>query len=389
MDPFERLPVELIYHILLFTSDFVGVESLLTASPRVRAVFLDRPGLIFQEMMDSNSMSSAAPIRKIIQKVRLLHSPSFNFHNFEEYIQCTERTGDQLGIHSSDAEVLQMMQICVQIQRLACTCLWTMQESFISAVGASPAGVLSGSIRAQKAAKPFSWVEESNIYWSLWHLRHYSDLHHYASRLNWPEESRKKVRNYHRWNGIECMSTEYISSVAAVLSDLGLSPVYSYPRLGEHKESIQAVWWYPSQTPPPLFHSFEFERGMNVPIWPLPPTPPDDLVSFVWNLDVKGCGRRTLLMDAYKNWAYLRPNTGYTRLSIQLYRRLGIFFWDSWRMYSTGLDIRGNFGLRRPAPDGDEELVELLGVHYAPVEEWRSRWLTLAGTMGDIVIAKR
>ncbi|KAJ5169805.1 uncharacterized protein N7500_002588 [Penicillium coprophilum] len=381
MDPFERLPVELIYHILLFTSDFVGVESLLVASPRVRAVFLDRPGLIFQEMMESNSISSAAPIRKIIQKVRLLHSPSSNFHNFEEYIQCTERTGDQLGIHSNDAEVLQMMQVCAQIQRLACTCLWTMQENFISAVGASPAGPLSGSMRAQKAAKPFSWVEESNMYWGLWHLRHYSDLHHYASRLNWPEESMKRAREYHTWNDIERMTTEVISTVAAVLSDLGLSPVYSYPHLGEHKESIQAVWWYPSQTPPPLFHSLEFARGMNVPIWPSPPTPPDDLVTESWNLDVRGCGRRTIHMEMYKNWAYQRPNPGYTRLSIQPYRRLGIFVWDLWRMYSTGLVVWNYRGLRTPAPDGDAELVELLGVHHASMEEWRSRWLTLAGTM--------
>jgi hypothetical protein len=47
IDPFEHLPVELILDIILCTSDFVGLESLLILSPQVRAVFRTHPRLIW------------------------------------------------------------------------------------------------------------------------------------------------------------------------------------------------------------------------------------------------------------------------------------------------------------------------------------------------------
>jgi hypothetical protein len=383
MDPFERLPTELINNILLFASDFVGLESLLTVSPRARAVFHDRPGLFFQELVELNSIASVAPIQTIIQKVRLLHSPSFDFHSLEEYIQCTESFHDQPRIYNDDTEFLQMMQISVQIQRLACKCLQTMQQNFISVVGASPAGPLSGSIRAQKAAKPFSWVEESNMYWALWHLRHYSDLHSYASRRNWPPDSMERLKGYHRWNSVGALTAEVISTVAAVLSDLGLSPIYSYPYLGEHEESIQGVWWYPLETPPPLFHSFDLERSMDITTWPLPPKPLDDIVTDAWQLDEGRCGKTPGHMEWYKNWArilaYQGPHPNYTMLRIQPYRRVGVFIWDVWRMYSTGLILWNSREPRIRAPDWDAALVELVGVQPVPMEEWHARWFALAG----------
>ncbi|KAJ5374649.1 hypothetical protein N7517_006655 [Penicillium concentricum] len=259
-----------------------------------------------------------------------------------------------------------------------------MQQNFISVVSALPAGRLSGLIRAQKAAKPFSWVEESNMYWALWHLRHYSDLHNYASRQNWPEESMKKVKEHLTWNEIEDLTAEVISTVAAVLSDLGLSPIYSYPYLSEHEESIQGVWWYPSETPPPLFHSFDLEGSMDIAVWPLPPIPSDGIVTDMWILDVRGCGRTVPHLGWYKDrsrmLAYNGPNPNFTMLRIQPYRRLGVFIWDVWRMYSTGL-IHWNgpsYSALIPGPDGDAEVLELVGVQFVPMGEWHSRWITPA-----------
>lgn len=377
MDPFERLPAELINHILLCASDFVGIESLLIASPRVDAIFHDRPGLLFQGLVASNTIASAAPIQEITQKVRLLHSPSFNVHSLEEYIQCTNSVHHQPDIHSYGAEVLEMVRISAQIQRLACKCLSTMQQNFISVVSGLPVGSLSGSIRAEKAAKPFSWVEESNIYWALWHLRHYSDLHNYGSRLNWSEDSMKRLKEYHTWNSIDYLTSEVIATVAAVLADLGFSPIYSYPYQGEDEESLQGVWWYTMETPPPLFLSFDLERSMDITVWPSPSTPRTDSVTEAWHLGLGYCGKAPSQMAMYKDWArvlaYQGPDHNYTLIRIQPYRRLGVLVWDVWRMYSTGL-MQWNNGEQTETPDGG-----LTYVQHVALREWHSRWIALAG----------
>ncbi|KFY16197.1 hypothetical protein V491_05409 [Pseudogymnoascus sp. VKM F-3775] len=377
MDPFERLPAELINRILLCTSDFVGIESLLIASHRVHAIFHGRPGLLFQELVASNAIASATPIQEIIQKVQLLHSPSFNVHGVDEYIQCTNGVHHQHNIHSYDTEVLEMVRISAQIQRLACKCLSTMQQNFISVVSGLPAGSLPGSTRAEKAAKPFSWVEVSNVYWALWHLRHYSDLHKYASRQNWSEDSMKRLEEYHTWNSIDYLNAEIIATVAAVLADLGFSPIYSYPYQGEDEESLQGVWWYPMETPPPLFLSFDLERSIDITVWPSPPTPQSDSTTEAWHLSPGYCGKAPSQMALYKDWArvlaYQGPNPNYTLLRIQPYRRLGVLVWDAWRMYSTGL-MQWNNGEQIETPDRG-----LTDVQHVALKEWHSRWIALAG----------
>lgn len=234
-----------------------------------------------------------------------------------------------------------MVRISAQIQRLACKCLSTMQQNFISAVSGLQAGSLPGSTRPEKAAKPFSWVEESNVYWALWHLRHYSDLHKYGSRLNWSKDSMKRLKEYHIWNSIDYLNAEIIATIAAVLADLGFSPIYSYPYQAEDEESLQGVWWYPIETPPPLSLSFDLERSIDITVWPSPSIPRSDSMTEAWHLSPGYCGKAPRQMALYKDWArvlvYQGPNTDYTLLIIQPYRRLGVLVWGVWRMYSSGL----------------------------------------------------
>lgn len=270
-----------------------------------------------------------------------------------------------------------MVQISAQIQRLACKCLSTMQQNFISVVSGLPAGSLSGSIRAEKAARPFSWVEESTIYWALWHLRHYSDLHNYGSRLNWSEDSMKRLGEYHTWNFIDYLTAEIIATVVAVLTDLGLRLIYSYPYQGEDEESLQGVWCYPMETPPPLFLSFDLERSMDITVWTSPSTPRTDSATEAWHLSPGYCGKAPSQMALYKEWArvlaYQGPNPNYTLLRIQPYRRLGVLVWDVWRLYSTGL-MQWNNGEQTETPDGG-----LTDVQHVGLQEWHSRWIALAG----------
>lgn len=187
-----------------------------------------------------------------------------------------------------------------------------------------------------------------------------------------------RLEEYHTWNSIDCLTAEIIATVAAVLADLGLSPIYSYPYQGEYEESLQGVWWYPIETPPPLFLSFDLERSMDITFWPSPSIPRSDSVTEAWHLSPGCCGKAPSQMAMYKDWArvlaYQGSNPNYTLLRIQPYRRLGVLVWDVWRMYSTGL-MQWNNGEQTETPDGG-----LTGVQHVALQEWHSRWITLAGS---------
>ena len=373
MDPFELLPPELIVQILLSTADFVGIESLLIVSPRVYAVFYERPSRSFQAILEANSIASEDVVQRTIREVWLLHGPSF-----DEYLKFTDGVHGQLETdthtYTHDATVPKMMQISAQIQRLACLCLSTMRQNFVNAIGCTGVGSLPGPVRAQYAARDFSWVEEANVFWILWHLRHYSDLHTRGSHENWPASSAERFAEYRERNSLHMYHAEMISVVSAILDDLGLNPIYSYPGLRECEESPEASWGYPVQTPLPRFHSFELE-DTHITIWPPQPKPEVSPVTIAWCLGPDFCGRFFNYMQMYRMWTIMRsrsisnPDVHVQRM--QLYRRLGIFIWDIWRMFSTGL-ISWKKQECIETPDG-----HFTEIHDIYTQELQSRWLAL------------
>lgn len=375
MDPFDLLPPELISHIISFTADFVGIESLLTISPRVSAVFYDRPGRSFQALLDTNSISSESAVQLMIQDVWLLHSSPF-----DKYLKCTDRadgepnTDTRARARAHDAVVPKMMQISAQIQRLSCLCLSTMRQNFVNAVGRSTAGPSAGSVLAQKAARDFSWVEEANVSWALWHLRHYSDLNSRGSRENWPAGSAERFAGYRARHSLNVLHVEMISLISAILHDLGLSPIYSYAGLQEGEESTEPTWTYPIETPLPHLESFQVEKDIQISVWHPPPKPQISSVTISWCLGPDFCGRSFSYMQMYKMWTrQYSPSITDPRVhvgKIQLYRRLGIFIWDRWRMFSIGLIPSGS-PHRIETPDGDFTEVPQSYI------QWQPRWLAL------------
>ncbi|KAE8422700.1 hypothetical protein BDV36DRAFT_279823 [Aspergillus pseudocaelatus] len=158
-----------------------------------------------------------------------------------------------------------------------------MQQNFISAVGATAAGSLCGAARAQKASEPFSWIEEYRVYWALWHLVYYSILREAAKAL--PADSVQGIYACAVRNQRDTPRNEYIWTVAAVLSDLGLHPSYGD---SEQQEPSKAFWDFPEEAPLPLFTSFEFGFE-NYLIWSPQPVPESTPVISIWNRGADRC----------------------------------------------------------------------------------------------------
>ncbi|KAL2783315.1 hypothetical protein BJX66DRAFT_345047 [Aspergillus keveii] len=155
MDPFEKLPAELIHDIITLTADFVGVENLIAASP----------------------ISAVPEVQQLCRSIALMQSSSTKATDFDEYRRICETVSSVLAEDLKEAEIYHLLQHAARIQWLASRCLHTMQHNFVAAVE-PPC--------AEAAGKPLVWLEEYRVYWALWHLQRYSDLRNAAiNRWGW------------------------------------------------------------------------------------------------------------------------------------------------------------------------------------------------------------
>ncbi|KAL2871452.1 uncharacterized protein BJX67DRAFT_377222 [Aspergillus lucknowensis] len=184
MDPFEKIPPELIRQIILYTADFATVENVISVSPHIFAV-LQAHLTITRDLILDNPITSLPEMQRLCYNIALINSPLTHIVDLPDYQQSCEGTPS-----FSDEQSLCLIQTAAQIQRLACACLSLIQRNLVSAVEHLPASSINGPERAIKAVEPFSWIEEYRVYWSLWHLRHYSDLRKAATQhWSWSESS--------------------------------------------------------------------------------------------------------------------------------------------------------------------------------------------------------
>lgn len=286
-----------------------------------------------------------------------------------------------------------------------------MQRNFISAVRNS-----LGSAASQRAAEPIAWVEEYPVYWALWHLQYYSALRKAAKvRWGWSKESVKKFGDtYIACNGIFCVLTELIWTVAAVLDDLGMHPLYGHTTTtttkakreeekdededekeeeGHEEESTKAAWEFPIETPIPFFASLEpplhLHRDHNhnyydsdyYPIWSPPPVSEDTEIESTWyrtpayRLDL-GQARMFRVYTSGSSPLPRFKQAWWDMRQIQPFRRIGVLLWNKWRMYSVGLFTAIPRGTSVRTPDGDFVREEDFRLSMYDVF---SRWLALIG----------
>ncbi|KAE8382210.1 hypothetical protein BDV26DRAFT_254082 [Aspergillus bertholletiae] len=370
MGAFKNLPPEIIVRIIQYAADFVGTQSLLVVSPWVYAVFKAQPYRITEDLIVSNPMTTMPEIRNLIRNMALV--PTVHRSSLGDYIgvMC-ESASSVLPPQMSFAELHRIVQIAAQVQRLACVCLSTMQQNFISAVGATPAGSLCGAVRAQKASEPFSWIEEYRVYWALWHLAYYSIFCEAAEAL--PADSVQRIYTCAIRIETWIRRKEYIWTVAAVLSDLGLHP--SYGDSGQQEPS-KASWDLPEETPIPLFTSFEFNFE-NYLVWSPQLVPENTPVISIWHRGADRCDHSSTQIAKFSAYSRMRFNPGSAAMrDMRPFRRLGVLLWDTWRAFSVGL-LKQPRREGIPTPDGG-----FLDSDDSPglsIQEDTSVWLAMVG----------
>ncbi|OOF98883.1 hypothetical protein ASPCADRAFT_127475 [Aspergillus carbonarius ITEM 5010] len=380
MDPFQRLPVEIIQSIVQYIPDFVGLESLLLVSARVKAIFHHDPCVVdLDDLLASTYILGMPDIPRIFRQVALVHSQSIRSSSGDDN---NDSASENCPV--SSATLLYMIHIAAQIQRQACICLPTMRHKFCTAVETH----LAASIETEDFAGPFSWVEEYRTYWALWHLRHYSDLQKLArDHINSPDNISivKRLKTYASWNGLGAPvvdvllhRVEEIWSIAATLTDLGLHASYgSLAR--QQEEPRQDRQGRPSRIPMPLFTSFKFPpRAIDHPVWCPPPVPDNTAVDRAWDRAVRtseDASRGSFFYQQLVNIVKAFRPADPAIQDMPLYRRLGVFIWDSWRLYSAGLEFitTGN----TPAPNGG--FVQSKHIDQETIYDMHARWLALRG----------
>ncbi|KAI9036088.1 uncharacterized protein KD926_002465 [Aspergillus affinis] len=399
MDPFTKLPPELLARILIYAADFSAVESIISASPRVNAVFRAQPTIV-RDLVSGDPIAGLPEIQTMCHNISLIQTLSVEFPSLVDYRRICQSPPP---FEYTEELASFTLHLTARTQRLACACLILIQQNFVSALTGTHAGGISASDRVKVAREPFSYTEEYRVYSSLWHLQHYSSLRKAATeRWAWDETSMRGLDAYNEWNDKDFRRAEKMWTTAALLSDLGLRAIYghySFQRQQrflaqdpEGEESSRAAWTFPDETPLPIFHSFDLPSGRDITrsplIWTLPSPPPDTEAIKAWSLDAES--RQWLpqhdrtFVHASVVASHQREPFSYSFVNFKQWRRLGLVIWDAWRMHRIGL-FEGpprNYGEVIPTPDGQS----LAGLPRDPEErarvprvDYQSRWLALIG----------
>ncbi|CAG7927895.1 unnamed protein product [Penicillium olsonii] len=355
MDPFQRLPTELVLQIIADTADFTGVENLISVSRKVRAVFQCNSREIMQAVSSSNPMTSQPEIKRLVSNAAVICNPSIQCSSLHEYRELTA-TNDKLYSaqrFQSPEVACRMLHVAAQIQALACACLTRMRENLVSGVGSSPAD-------AQGARRPFSWIEEYRMYWALWHIRCYSELRKAVGmpllspcttddslidpRWKWPYHEMQALNVYHTFADIFMYRVEAIWTVAVVLDDLGVcSALMSHGVIQpEHRSTIS--WVLPPNEPLPSFSSFNLPRrvGIKFSTWSPPQPPSSNPATKIWHLTPDHCTATSPQTSFFRSLhrRFMRPGSRRYQFginNISLYRLSGVLIWDTWRLFTCGL----------------------------------------------------
>lgn len=225
MDPFTKLPSEILAQILICTADFSAVESVVSVSSHINAVFRAQPTIV-RDLILVDPIACLPEIQIISHNISLIHTNSAQFPSLADYQQ---RCQNNPPVEYTEELASFMLHLAARTQRLAYTCLTLIQENFVSALEGIDANNMPASNRVKIAREPFSFTEEYRVYSALWHLQHYSTLRQAAiDHLNWNETSMRSLKAYNKWNDTDHWRAEKMWTIAALLSDLGLSPIYGH-----------------------------------------------------------------------------------------------------------------------------------------------------------------
>ncbi|KAJ5095047.1 hypothetical protein N7532_007338 [Penicillium argentinense] len=421
------LPIEVVIQILSYTDDFYGLHSLISVSPYAASVLTTYPALILDQITRSHPLfrldlsvsgSGLFPhIDWIFWTIALaISGPSFDYESLSQHVNIsTDSTPislkDLLSGENAPSIALALIDMAASIQRLACACLSRMVENLQPAV--SNSSILSECVDRDfppPNSIPFSWVEEYRVYRALWHLQRYSLLRELARKWNWSEENLAQLDRYAKFSeGVKGGFMEEILSVSEALQDLGIVPDPKPPPTPRHHPNsaldslmrLDPVAIDLGETIP----LFNFrEMNLDSPgicqkrlqqsqsqsmvawrVWTPPPVPANNDINYAWEREA----RHALSMSApsISSWMEMSFDFAYGTPSrfllpgyggeIQSFRRLGVFLWDHWRMYVSGL-VTPWLYLRTETPNGSPIGPSRHGRNES-LDAMRLKWWSLVG----------
>jgi hypothetical protein len=129
MDPFNKLPTEIVLCILHHTTDFVGLDSLLCVSPWIRAVFQASALQITEDILAGCPYTWR--LESLFRTSTLIRTPAFQCSTFHEFHKRTRDTpafikawNDDQFSHSKTLR--SMIRVAARVQRLSCAVISTM-----------------------------------------------------------------------------------------------------------------------------------------------------------------------------------------------------------------------------------------------------------------------
>ncbi|KAJ0422187.1 hypothetical protein BJY00DRAFT_311251 [Aspergillus carlsbadensis] len=165
-DPFERLPTEIIIQILQYVDDIVLQDDLRSFIPRVDSVVGSNSWFLLRQLISGPKVT--LKIRRLIYGIATIHDSSTKCRDLDEYLELIYNDAVCRRLRMSDAIALKIIDIAVRIERLTPNCLAILKHDLQTSK--------NKHIRYDPSQDHPAWIEEAEVYRTLWHLHHYSDL---------------------------------------------------------------------------------------------------------------------------------------------------------------------------------------------------------------------
>jgi hypothetical protein len=338
MDPFTKLPVEIIWQILE-SCDFAGLDGLQQISPRVEQAFNSSFKKITESVLRNCSHASQglhgyftllASIQStpFTPEILLAELTSLS-ENAKQVLSWNTGRDISLSTHSL-AAVRHTLGTAAKIHFLACACFQCLLTRLESAKPRLPGGSNAelekwihkkgpppqGGEVFQFEIDPSSWIESYRMHRSLWRLELFHQIHDAAiNRWLWSTyEIDYFIKEYLEW----LHYPQELETVSECIVDLCSSKP---PILNPQAPFLIAV-------PPP---------NLTLPTWPLPmveDTPVNwgrSPNSALFTNGVRSYFNMLRSGEKGRGWHTL------WQLDFQVFRRLGLPLWDKWRLYQMGL----------------------------------------------------
>ena len=340
MDPFAKLPTEIICHILDSCCDFTSLEGLQQISPRMKEAFSGWFKNVTETVLRNCSLTSPGLHRYFTLLASILSrsfTPQALLEELASWDHRPRRRIICLSTTHSLAAVQQTVNIAAKIHVTACACLQHFMSRLESAEPRRPmaSGVnvvdwVNGGLPPPKGGEliqfdvdPPSWIETYRTHRALWKLELFHQIHNAATnRWLWSTcDLNNFTKQYLKW----CQCREGIEELPTI-SECVVDLCSSKPTILSHLTS------YLVAIPSPTDLTIQA-------CWPLPNIQ-NTRVDEKWRRSPKFRNCRNPMLRYFNVLRVTEEGRSHHALwtaNFKAFRRLGIPLWDRWRLYQMKL----------------------------------------------------